>query len=212
MNHVIKLARSFTCRYGVPTIRHIDLRVFSYRYYTHCLQCDFCSDWCCNHGVDVDLEHVHAMERHRAPLEAATGVPYAKWFTEEFELDDEVPGGASRRTSTTERGCVFLESNGRGCAIHRYCNDNGIDYHELKSLVDVLFPLTYEGSILTIADEVEDGSLVCLNTGPSIYRGMRQELLYYFGQEFVDEMDSIEASEVRKLSVPASQRQPGVAY
>jgi len=147
------------------------------------------------------------MERHREGLEAATGIPFADWFTDGYEEDDEVPGGASVRTNTTERGCVFLTPGGRGCTIHQYANDNGIDYHELKSLVDVLFPLTYEGDILTIADEVADGSLVCLDTGPTVYQGMRKELQYYFGDSFVKELDEIEAGEPTVLPLPSV---PGV--
>ncbi len=187
-----KLSRAYPTRYGVPSITHVDRRMFTHRYFTHCLQCTFCHDWCCQDGVDVDLLHVRAMERHRQGLEAATGVPYDRWFTDETEEDDDVPGGATRRTNVTKRGCVFLASDGRGCMIHRFCSERGIDYHELKSLVDVLFPLTYEGRLLTIADEVEDGSLVCLDTGPTVYRGMRAELDYYFGAGFVAELDELE--------------------
>ena len=194
MNDVIQLSRPFVTRYGVPYISYIDTRMFSVRYFTHCLSCTFCNDWCCGHGVDVDLLHVRAMEKHREGLEAATGIPHAEWFTDDYEEDDEVPGGASRRTNTNERGCVFLTPGGRGCMVHQYANDQGIDYHELKSLVDVLFPLTYDGSCLTIADEVADGSLVCLDTGPTVYRGMRGELQYYFGDEFANELDVIESN------------------
>jgi len=144
------------------------------------------------------------MEQHRTGLEAATGIPHAEWFTDEYEEDDAVPGGGTMRTNTNERGCVFLTPGGRGCTVHQYANDHGIDYHDIKSLVDVLFPLTYAGNLLTIADEVADGSLVCLDTGPTVYRGMRGELQYYFGDEFVKELDAIESDVVdehRKATV-----------
>jgi len=212
VNDVIQLSRAFASRYGVPSISQIDLRMYTLRYFTHCLACTFCHDWCCEHGVDVDLLHVRAMEQHREGLEVATGIPFADWFTDEYEEDDEVPGGASMRTNTTERGCVFLTPGGRGCTIHQYANDNGIDYHELKSLVDVLFPLTYEGELLTIADEVADGSLVCLDTGPTVYQGMRKELQYYFGDSFVKELDEIEAGELTVSPLPSApdvQMAPG---
>jgi len=202
VNDVIQLSRAFASRYGVPSISQIDLRMYTLRYFT----------WCCEHGVDVDLLHVRAMEQHREGLEVATGIPFADWFTDEYEEDDEVPGGASMRTNTTERGCVFLTPGGRGCTIHQYANDNGIDYHELKSLVDVLFPLTYEGELLTIADEVADGSLVCLDTGPTVYQGMRKELQYYFGDSFVKELDEIEAGELTVSPLPSApdvQMAPG---
>ncbi len=202
MDHTIELSRPYVTRYGVPTIDAVDRRMYTRHYFTRCLHCGFCNDWCCQHGVDVDEWHVEALKRHRVPLERATGVPFADWFTDEYEEDDDVPGGASRRTNTTERGCIFLTPGGRGCMIHRYCNDNGIDYHELKTLVDVVFPLTYEGATLTIVDEVADGSLVCLDTGPTLYQGMRKDLVYYFGDDFVKELDAIEAVVLAKATRP----------
>lgn len=202
MDYTIDLLRPYATRYGVPTIDRVDHRMFTRHYFTRCLHCNFCNDWCCQHGVDVDILHVRALEQHRVGLEQATGVPYSEWFTDEYEEDDTVPGGATRRTNTTDRGCVFLTPNGRGCMIHQYCNDNGLDYRDLKSLVDVLFPLTYEDSTLTIADEVVDGSLVCLDTGPTIYGGMRKDLGYYFGDDFVNELDAIEAVVLAKATRP----------
>jgi hypothetical protein len=76
--------------------------------------------------------------------------------------------------------------------LHAFCLERGIDHHELKSLVDGLFPLTYEDDVLCPATEAATGELVCLETGPTLYRGMREELRYYFGDELVTVLDGIE--------------------
>jgi hypothetical protein len=68
----------------------------------------------------------------------------------------------------------------------------GMDYHDIKPLVCILFPLSFEEGLLSLAPELEDGSLVCSGSGESVYRAMRNELAYYFGNEFVEELDRME--------------------
>jgi hypothetical protein len=140
------------------------------------MACGFCHDACCQHGVDVDFVHVAALERHAAELTAYTGLAPDGWFTDDVESDCELPGGGSRRTRVTERGCVFLNPDGRGCQIHAFCLARGIDYHDLKSIVDCLFPLTYYDDVLCPAVEIEERSRVCMGTGPTLYRGIREEV------------------------------------
>jgi hypothetical protein len=71
--------------------------------------------------------------------------------------------------------------------------DEGLDFRELKSMVDCLFPLTFYDDTVCVADEVDDGSLVCLGSGPTVYRGGREDLEYYFGGEFMAVLDEMEA-------------------
>ena len=61
---VITLEHTFPSRYGAPTIDRVDPRIFTLTYYTECLTCSFCSDWCCQHGVDVDRIHHDAILKH----------------------------------------------------------------------------------------------------------------------------------------------------
>jgi hypothetical protein len=96
---------------------------------------------------------------------------------------------------------VFLKREGRGCWIHAYCLDHGIDYHELKSMVDCLFPITFADGLLCPADEAAERSLVCTGVGPSLYRGLRSELQYYFGAPFVAELDRLDATDAQR-SIP----------
>jgi hypothetical protein len=76
--------------------------------------------------------------------------------------------------------------------LHRYAISQQIDYHEIKPLVCILFPLSFEQGILGLAPELEDESLVCSGAGASAYRSLRSEVEYYFGHECVQELDFIE--------------------
>lgn len=189
---LVALPRAFPSRYGTPVLQSVDLGIFQRRYFTHCLACTFCNDWCCQFGVDVDRHHVDRILSHTADLEAYLGIPHDRWFTAERELDPEAPGGETWRTSVVDGACVFLNRGGRGCRLHSFCLERGIDYHELKSMVDGLFPLTFEEGVLCPALEAADDELVCLGTGPTLYRGIREEIRYYFGDELVTVLDALE--------------------
>ena len=189
----LSLTVPYPSRYGTPVIQRVDPAIFTLRYFTHCLACGFCGDACCDHGVDVDLRHRDVVLRHAARLEAWTGTRRAAWFTTRIERDEDVPGGGTVRTRVRNGHCVFLARPGRGCKLHAFCLAEGIDYHELKSLVDILFPITFAGDLLCAAEELQDGSLICSSEGPTAYRGLREELRYYFGEAFVTECDGLEA-------------------
>jgi hypothetical protein len=171
----------------------VETVIFTRQYFTDCLACSFCHDWCCSHGVDVDLVHLRTIKRHAAALEAFTGIPQERWFRKPVTRDREMPGGGSVRTRVTGGACVFLNRTGRGCQIHAFALARGLDYHDLKSIVDCLFPLTFSQGTLTTAPEVDDNSLVCLDRGPTLYRGLRGELEYYFGRDLVRGLDAVEA-------------------
>ncbi len=156
------------------------------------MDCAFCHDWCCQFGVDVDRYHVDRILAHADALEAYVGLSRTRWFTGAVEPESDSPGGETWRTAVVDGACVFLNRQGRGCRLHAFCLEQGIDHHELKSLVDGLFPLTFEEGVLCPADEALSGELVCLDTGPTLYRGMREELRYYFGDELVGVLDGFE--------------------
>lgn len=67
-----------------------------------------------------------------------------------------------------------------------------MDYHILKPMVGVLFPITFNKGMLLPSNEVLDHSLICLQQGPTLYQCSRDELFYYFGLELVNELDSLE--------------------
>lgn len=190
----LPLPRPFPSRYGAPLLSEVDPQIFKRRYFTHCLQCTFCHDWCCQFGVDVDRYHVDRIMAHADALEAYTGIPRARWFTDEVAPEPDSPGGETWRTSVVDGACVFLNRRGRGCLLHAFCLERGIDHYELKPLVDGMFPLTFAAGVLCAASEVEENELVCLDTGPTLYRGTRDALRYYFGNDLVTALDRIEAT------------------
>ena len=190
---LLSLPRAFSARYGAPVLRSVDPAIFRRRYFMHCLECGFCDDWCCQFGVDVDREHVDQILAHADALEAFLGISRDQWFTGEVEQDEDVPGGETWRTRVVDGACVFLNRKGRGCRLHAFCVEQGIEHRELKSIVDVLFPLTFEDGVLCPAHEAADGTLVCLDSGPTLYRGVRSEIAYYFGHELIAELDRLEA-------------------
>jgi len=192
MARILSLPRAFPGRDGVPVLRRVDTTIFTARYFTHCLQCGFCHDWCCSHGVDVELPRATAILRHADALERYTGIARARWFEPTVEADPDFPGGAARRTRVEDGACVFLRRNGRGCMIHAYCLEQGLDYHDLKSIVDCLFPVTFAGDLLCASDEVVDGELVCMNQGPTLFRGAEPEIAHYFGPGCVAALADLE--------------------
>ncbi len=92
--------------------------------------------------------------------------------------------------------------------LHSFSVEKNLDYHDLKPMICSIFPLTFEEGLLVHADEVEDKELVCADQGLSLYAGVRSELLYYFGQEMIDELDSLAATDERSKS--SSDFEPGL--
>jgi hypothetical protein len=188
---VVKLSAAYACKMGGPVLTAVDRRIFSFRYFQHCMDCSFCHDACCQHGVDIDLENVARLKSVHGRFRDMVGVPSEDWFTAEVIADPEFPSGRQVRTKVRNGTCVFHDPKGRGCLIHRYCLEEGIDYHTLKPMVSILFPLTFEQGMLVPSAEILDGSLICAGDGPSCYDGVREELRYYFGEDLTRELDAL---------------------
>lgn len=188
---MIALSRAYACVLGAPVIARIDERIFSLRYFARCMACGFCADQCCSYGVDIDLANIEALNALGADFEAFTGVTAAEWFTGEITRDPEFPSGAYARTRARDGKCVFVDRAGRGCRIHAYCLAKGLDYHRLKPLVSILFPVTFEHGALVPSPETLDDTLACNGDGETLYAGVRDELAYYFGRAFVAELDGL---------------------
>ncbi len=186
-------ARSYPTRWGAPAVDRVDTAIFTRRYFMACMDCTYCFDSCCQYGVDVDAENVARLEARAADVEAFTGVPRSQWLTGEWVDDPELPGGRYTRTRVAGGACVFRNRKGRGCMLHSYALDRGIDYHEVKPMVSALFPLTFDGGLLHPSTEIADRSLRCIDDGPTLYRGVRSEVEWYFGPELVGELDALEA-------------------
>jgi hypothetical protein len=194
MPRIAALSRAYPSVFGAPVLTAVDLRIFSLRYFTHCMDCGFCADQCCSYGVDIDVGNMERLRTLGPDFAAKIATPPDAWFSPRITADPEFPGGLHARTSVTDGACVFRARTGRGCAIHAHCLEAGLDYHDYKPIVSVLFPLTFEAGVLVPSSEAEDGSLICAGNGPSLYDGARNELAYYFGDTFVSEIDALKAA------------------
>lgn len=193
MGGVIRqLSHPYDCRGGAPVIDRVDTAIFRQRYFVYCMKCEYCHDSCCQYGADIDVENVARVEAYAPELERYTGVPRERWWTGEWTTDAEFPGGKQTRTRVEDGACVFRNRHGRGCMLHSFALERGLDYHDLKPLVSSLFPVTFDWGLLHPSNEIRDRSLQCIDDGPTLYRGVRSEIEWYFGEGLVAELDAIE--------------------
>ncbi len=189
----LALERSYVSVFGAPVLSGVDPGIFTLRYFRRCMECGFCSDQCCDHGVDIDVENVRRLQALGPEFATYVGSGPERWFTDEIVRDPEFPGGANRRTRVEDGRCIFRAKNGRGCRIHAWCLENDLDYRGLKPLVSILFPVTFEHGVLMPSRELLDGSLVCGGKGDTLYEGARDELAHFFGGHLVAELDALAA-------------------
>lgn len=172
-------------------MRAVDDAIFTSRYYGSCMQCGFCADGCCQHGVDVSLQERDRILARSEELTERIGLDPSEWFESDVTLDADFPGGAATRTRVVNGSCVFLRRDARGCVLHAMSLESGTDYHHLKPLVSTLFPVTFGDATLLISEELGDGTLACAGEGPTAYEMARPELAYYFGDDLVAELDRL---------------------
>lgn len=193
---VVKLKNSYACIHGLPVIHSVDDAIFQHSYFMHCMSCTFCNDQCCSYGADIDNVNVARINKYSDELEKFTGISKDKWFDQtEKSWDHEYPGNDYIRTTYVEEkdACIFLDRQNRGCMLHSFALNKGIDYHELKPFFCSMFPVTFDEGVLCLPEEIEEKSLACLGEGPTLYQGAREEIRHYFGDEIVAELDAIEA-------------------
>jgi len=189
----LALSRSYPSIFGAPVLARVDPGIFRLRYFRHCMACGFCGDQCCDHGVDIDVDNARRLEALGPEFARFVGSGSSEWFTGEAVSDAEFPGGQHLRTKTRDGHCIFRAHDGRGCCIHAFCLDKGLDYRSLKPLVSILFPVTFEHGVLMPSTELIDGTLVCGGAGDTLYEGARDELAHFFGSGFVAELDALAA-------------------
>jgi hypothetical protein len=186
---MIALGRDYPSIFGAPVVRAVDERIFCLRYFARCMDCTFCGDQCCDYGVDIDAANMDRLRGLGTAFESFSGVSQSGWFTPELTEDAEFPSGRHGRTRSVDGKCVFADRKGRGCRIHAWCLQNGLDYHLLKPMVSILFPVTFELGVLVPSPEAVDASLICSGQGDRLYEGVRDEIGYYFGEELVTALD-----------------------
>lgn len=219
----VPFSRVYTSRYGAPLIDRFDPRIFQFTYFAKCMDCTFCNDSCCQYGVDIETPRIEALDQYREELENYLSVPRSKWYRDDpddfgIEPEPEYPGGAYTRTTVAElptgrskhnsEACVFLDPVGRGCRIHRFALEKGIDVHDIKPMICLMFPVLHSEGQLVPAIEFDEGILVCEGSGDTLYRSAREDLLYYFGPEMIAELDAYEATLPTAVETVESGRIP----
>ena len=195
----VRLAQSYPSIWQRPILHSVDLRIFGLKYFHRCMDCAFCGDQCCEHGVDVDRDNAEQLNGLGDAFETFVGVPREEWFEDKVTADEEFPSRFYLRTRVKGTHCVFHDSTARGCKIHAWSLRQGLDHRTLKPMVSLLFPVTFELGVLIPSTEVLHQSLICAGSGDSLYDGAREELRYFFGPALVDELDLLRESIVPPL-------------
>lgn len=158
------------------------------------------ADACCQHGCDVDLFEKDAILSHQAEVAAVLAPEFrdpTRWFDESDPYtDSDYPSGTAVRSAvagaTDSSGCVFLQHDRRGCALHRAALANGFAPEEIKPAVCRLYPLSFGGGLLGLSDDFPRYSCAGDGSGPTVYRLMRHTLSDLFGGEVVRQLDTVE--------------------
>lgn len=194
--NALPLARFYPSIWERPVIHSVDPRIFRLKYFRRCMECGFCGDQCCEHGVDVDRDNAQRLAGLGEAFEAFVGVAKEAWFHGSPTADDEFPSRFYIRTRVKGSHCVFHDSTARGCKIHAWSLRHGLDHRALKPMVSLLFPVTFENGVLVPSTEALDRSLVCSGAGDSLYHGARDEIRYFFGSALVAELDVMQESAI----------------
>lgn len=190
---ILKLSKCYQSIHGLPVIHSIDTEIFEKTYFMHCMECKFCNDQCCTYGSIVDMKNFRRIMKYADELEKFTGIKRRNWFYPGTrKWDNEFPGHIYTRTSRRKNACIFLNRNSKGCMLHSFAYEKGLDYHLFKPLFCSIFPVTFNEGVLVTPEEVDDNTLACLGKGPNLYHGARDALIYYFGEKMVDNIDMIE--------------------
>ena len=200
---------------GHPRIRWVDPDIFVVRFTADCMthQCRcrdegdrLLPDACCQHGADVDLGERGAILRRSAEVASVLAPPFrdpARWFLAmEPEEDDEFPSGFAVRTGLAGEdeasGCVFLQHDGRGCALHRAALRYRFVPEEIKPAVCRLYPLSFGESALGFSDDLRRYSCAGDESGPTVYRLGRATIASVFGADAVWHLDRVERRLLRR--------------
>jgi Fe-S-cluster containining protein len=188
--NIISMSKEYVS--GNMAISFVHRDIFLKKYFARCLECNFCHDWCCSFGADIDIQNVERIQHRKEEILPFIRTSEVEWFDAEYAYYEEYAGNQYTRINPQGPRCVFISKDQRGCGLHRYAISMQMDYHEIKPLVCILFPLSFEEGILLVAPELDDDSLVCSGAGHSAYQSLRNELEHYFGGELVEELDRIE--------------------
>ncbi len=194
---IVKLSKTYKSREGKPVLREIDTDIFSIKCYSSCMSCHLCKDDCCKEGAIADVENVKKILKNEEFLKDKVDIN-PKYFFKEVFRDEDFPSGKGTFIPEKNGSCIFINKKGRGCRLHTLLVSQHRDYHELKPIICCLFPVSFEKGELCPAPEFNNKNFICLEGGSSLYDASRNELKYYFGEDFVRELDKIRDSTIKR--------------
>lgn len=178
--------------YESRRINEVDEGIFLSRCFANCLECPFCEDVCCSYGCQVDGAEMKRILKYASELGPILAIPSSQWFNADVQCDSDFSSGECGRTRVYANKCVFHNNKGRGCAIHLFAIEQGIDWHMLKPMVCSLFPITWEGERLFVSYFLDE--LPCSNQGMRVFEAQKGELKVYLGNDFVLRLEDIARS------------------
>jgi Fe-S-cluster containining protein len=168
-------------------IHNVDENILTARYFSRCLEYG-CRDCCCGYGCPVDLTEVERIMAFRDELEKRLGRKAEEWFLAP-EANTDYPSGYVRRTVVYNGLCVFHDWSARGCLLHSFALEKHFDPHSIKPMVCFMFPLTWDGDYLHVAEFLDE--LPCRQQGEPILETTRSEIRYYLGEALASEIDAM---------------------
>jgi hypothetical protein len=193
-------------------VRFVDRDVFLVRFANDCMkhQCRCLDegrrvrlDACCQHGADLDLRERDAILRRAAEVGRTLHGGWrdpSRWF-DESDAEIDADGTHWLRTALAgpdeSSGCVFLQHDGRGCALHRTALEHEFDPAEIKPMVCRLYPLTLGEGILCLSDDFARYSCA-EESGKTVYRLLRTTLARIFGLDLIAQLDRVERTARRR--------------
>ena len=187
-----------SCPTTVLTIDRIDERVLTECYFSRCFECPLCHDDCCSYGCPVTLQEIDRILVFKDELERQTPLPVSEWFIDDVEPRDGYLSDIIKRTRVVNGSCVFHDNEARGCRLHRLALEKGFDPHTIKPLVCFLFPVTWDNTTLYISEFLEE--LPCRHIGTPVLDSQLEELTYYLGEAFIDEVNRLRQDMARKTA------------
>jgi hypothetical protein len=141
-----------------------------------------CKDLCCTRGEDVSLNEYLRIIQHHRELEPLLNIPIKQCFSNHFIEDNDFGGGSYTHTVVVNDMCTFHQVL-RGCILHTF---------KIKPMVGSLFPITFNYGLLLPSYEILYNLDDCRENGLTLYQSAKNDLLYYFGKEFISELDLLE--------------------
>lgn len=170
-------------------IKEVDDNIFTRNYLGHCLDCLVCQDICCSYGSAVDKAEQNRILVWAPQLEARLEVPSSQWFESMVTKDSDYPSGEVVRTKTYRGKCIFYHHGTRGCTLHSFAIERGMDWHQLKPAVCSIFPFTWERGRLFVSSFLDE--LPCRDQGVPVFQAQRDELQAFLGNDLIRELEEM---------------------